>query len=272
MHFLPSPALAPFIKNYTLVKIDTHMENVVFYPSGYVDFAINFSSGGAATGINGVWRDTPAIELLGHLTLPTRLTVLPGTVVLIARLYPHASAVFFPIPAAEFTNYATDLQDVWAKETLELYDRLMAVDPIEQKISVLEAYLLEKLRQNEKQLKKMEVVQQLCTHLLKGYDHFDLTSLAQDSGMSERNIQKLFLNNVGISPASFVSVVRFNKSLAQVLNTNASLTDIAYECGYYDQAHFIREFRKFTDITPSAARRSPIKGDTDLQQVVNIGF
>ncbi len=272
MQFLPSPILAPYIKNYTLVKIDAHLENEVFFPSGYVDMVINVSSGSAATIINGRWKDTPAIELLGHLTLPTRLTVTKGTAVLIARLYPHASAIFFPHPASEFTNYATDMQDVLSKEIIELYDRLMNVDTIAMKINVLETYFLEKLRKNEKQLKKTVVMQQLCTHLLTDYDQFDLAALAQNSGMSERNIQKLFLHNVGISPAAFVSVVRFNRSLAQVLNTNASLTDIAYDCGYYDQAHFIREFRKFTGIPPSAGRRSPIKGNIDLQQAVNIGF
>jgi AraC-like DNA-binding protein len=80
------------------------------------------------------------------------------------------------------------------------------------------------------------------------------------------------LANIGISPAAFTSVIRFNKSLELVLNTTQSLTAIAYDCGYYDQAHFIKEFKKFTDITPSASRSSLLKNGSDFQQAVNIGF
>ena len=74
--------------------------------------------------------------------------------------------------------------------------------------------------------------------------------LAAETGFSVRYIQKLFLNYVGISPNSFYSVQRFNKSLELVRSAEMSLTNIAYECGYYDQAHFIREFRSYTGLTP----------------------
>ena len=116
------------------------------------------------------------------------------------------------------------------------------------------------------------MVQALSQQLFLEHQALDLPALARHSGLSERYIQKLYLANIGISPAAFTAVVRFNRSLHQVLHTSASLTAIAYECGYYDQAHFIKEFRKFTGITPSAARRSLIKNGTDFQQAVNIGF
>ena len=50
---------------------------------------------------------------------------------------------------------------------------------------------------------------------------------------------------------SFFSVQRFNKSLQLVRSADLSLTNIAYECGYYDQAHFIKEFKSYTGISPS---------------------
>jgi AraC-like DNA-binding protein len=96
--------------------------------------------------------------------------------------------------------------------------------------------------------------------------------MAQHSGLSERYIQKLYLSNIGISPSAFTSVIRFNKSLHLVLNTSEPLTTIAYDCGYYDQAHFIKEFKKFTGITPFASRSSLLKNGTDFQEAVNVGF
>ncbi|SNR32622.1 helix-turn-helix transcriptional regulator [Flavobacterium sp. ov086] len=272
MEILPSVILAPYIKNYTIVTIEKNLDNEVFYPSGYVDFIVNISEGAAATIINGNRKDTPSIELLGHLTLPTRLTVAQGTSILIARIYPHASALFFSDPLSEFTNYATDMYDVALGENRELYDRVMETDGLTNKINILETYFLEQLKKNETRLKKVSMVQALNHHISLDHQQLDLPVLAQQSGLSERYIQKLYLSNIGISPAAYTSVLRFNKSLQLVLNTTQSLTEIAYDCGYYDQAHFIKEFRKFTGITPSASRNSLIKNGTDFQQAVNIGF
>lgn len=270
MQFLPSTVVAPYIKNYTVVTIDNDLDNEVFYPSGYVDIVINIS-GSAATIINGRKKDTPAIELLGHLTLPTRLSVAKGTVVLIARIYPYAAALFFSNTMAVFTNYATDMSDIASSIASELYDRMMHAVSISEKVDVLDHYFAAQLAKNEQKIRKVNVVRELCNQLASA-DDFHLPLLAKKMGMSERYIQQLYIANVGINPASFVAVARFNKSLHLMRTTQASLTDIAYECGYYDQAYFIHSFKKLTGITPSQAKRSFAKNDQAFQQAVNIGF
>ncbi|MBN9297763.1 MAG: helix-turn-helix transcriptional regulator [Filimonas sp.] len=270
MQFLPSTSLAPYIKNYTVIAIDNDLDDEVFYPSGFVDLVIKFD-GAAATTINGRRKDTPSVELLGHLTRPTRLSVKAGTTILIARIYPYASALFFPDPLSVFTDYATDLYDVSTIMSKELYDRMIHASTIEDRIRLLDNYFLEQLRKHEKRLKKAGILLHLCNYVSNS-DSFELPALAQHAGMSERYIQQLYLANVGISPAAFAAVTRFNKSLHLLRTAKVSLTDIAYECGYYDQAHFIRIFKQFTGIVPSAARRSLVKNDESFQQAVNIGF
>ncbi|MNL24652.1 Exoenzyme S synthesis regulatory protein ExsA [compost metagenome] len=164
------------------------------------------------------------------------------------------------------------MYDVALGENRELYDRIMETDGLANKITILETHFLQQLKKNETRLKKVLMVQALSQQISLDHQQLDLPSLAQQSGLSERYIQKLYLSNIGISPVAFTSVLRFNNSLQLVLNTTQSLTEIAYDCGYYDQAHFIKEFRKFTGITPSASRSSLIKNGTDFQQAVNVGF
>lgn len=270
MQLSPSSILAPYIKNYSVITIENDLDNEVFYPSGYVDMVINLG-GAAATIINGKKKDTPAIELLGHLTLPARLSVAKGTMVLIARIYPYAGALFFSNPLQEFTNYATDLHDVGTNTTNELYDKLMHAATISDKINVLEAYFLQQLHKNEKQLKKVAMIKHLC-HLSVNDNNFDLSSLVKHVGVSERYVQRLYTDHVGISPASVVAVTKFNKALHLMRSTQMSLTHIAYECGYYDQAHFIRSFKKFTGVAPLEARRSLAGVNDAAQQAVNVGF
>jgi AraC-like DNA-binding protein len=70
--------------------------------------------------------------------------------------------------------------------------------------------------------------------------------------MSPRYLQRLFLQYTGVTPKLYHKINRFQLSLKLVAKKDSSLTSIAYDCGYFDQSHFIREFKSFTGVTPSA--------------------
>ncbi|OQP44836.1 transcriptional regulator [Niastella yeongjuensis] len=272
MQFAPAEILRPYVKNYTLISIDKDLTDEVFYPSGYVDLVINISEGSAFTLINGRSRKLPGVEVLGHLTLPSRLTVTKGTSVLIARIYPFASSLFFTDSMSEFTNYATDAYGIFLKEINDFYAGLMETATLEQKVAALEGFLIAKLGQHEKQFKKVSLIRNVCNHIFSMGDAYDSKTLSSGYGLSERYMEKLFMNMVGISPRALFTVHRFNKSLNLVLTSGHPLTSIAYECGYHDQSHFIKEFSKFTGTTPLAARSLLQSNGEEFQQVVNIGF
>lgn len=254
MQFLPPcDALKPYVKGFMVVANDKDQIDGVFYPSGYIDVAIHIL-GNIVTIINGKPIDMPKVEVLGQLTVPTRLTVTKGTVVLVARIYPHANALFFPNPIADFTNDSVDLQGVIGKGSAEFYTQFIETGTIEQKVKALESFLLHRLISNQKLLKKVTLLEQLCRQILREGDLFNIKSLTAKHGLSERYIQKLFVDNVGLAPRTFFHVHRFNKSLQLIHSPDLSLTSIAYDCGYYDQAHFIREFKRFTGLTPSEIR------------------
>jgi AraC-like DNA-binding protein len=272
MQFSPSDILKPYVKSYTLITIDRDLTDEVFYPSGYVDLVINISAGSATTFIDGRRRKLPGVEVLGHLTLPSKLTVTKGTLVLIARIYPYASSLFFTDSMSEFTNYATDAYGIFSREIDDVYYSLMEAGSLEQKIAMLDRFLVGKLIKNEKQHRKSAIIGQVCKHICLMGDTYDSKTLSSRYGLSERYMEKLFVDLVGITPRGFFSVYRFNKSLDLVLTSKCKLTSIAYDCGYYDQSHFIKEFTKFTGITPFEARASLVTNGEEFQQAVNIGF
>lgn len=254
MQFLPPcDILKPYVKGFMVVSNDKDLIDGMFYPSGYVDIVIQIS-GSIITIINGKPIDMPKVEVLGQLTVPTRLTVSKGTVVLVAKIYPHANCLFFPNPIAAFTNDSVDLQGVIGKESAEFYSQFIDTGAIEQKIRALESFLLQKLISNQKLLKKVTLLEQLCRQILREGDLFNIKLLSGKYGLSERYIQKLFVDNVGLAPRTFFHIHRFNKSLQLIQSPELSLTSIAYDCGYFDQAHFIREFKRFTGATPSDVR------------------
>ncbi|WP_315818998.1 helix-turn-helix transcriptional regulator [Paraflavitalea speifideaquila] len=217
-------------------------------------------------------KKTAGVEVLGHLTLPSRLSVTKGTSVLIARIYPFASSLFFTDSMSELTNYATDAYGIFSREISDVYYSMLEAVSLEQKIAMLDCFLMGKLLKNEKQYRKATLIGQICKHICLMGDKYDSKALSSGYGLSERYMEKFFVDLVGITPRAFFSVYRFNKSLDLVLSSGRKLTSIAYDCGYYDQSHFIKEFTKFTGITPFEARASLLTNGEEFQQVVNIGF
>jgi len=248
--FYPSDVLSRYVKYYWTCTHDGDAVEVMF-PTGCVEFCIDITGGDTIRHRGDRSMTVPRLEVLGHWTIPTRATIKKGNTCLITRFQPYAGSLFFPNQIAEFTNESIDLYDILDKESVGFYNRLMDQPLLEQKVKVLEAFLTERLHKAKQDQKKMRLVEGLCHSISRNNDSFDLDRLAAEFGFSERYIQRLFLNYVGITPKSFFSVQRFNKSLGLVRSANMSLTNIAYECGYYDQAHFIKEFKSYTGLTPS---------------------
>jgi AraC-like DNA-binding protein len=254
-HFLPSTILQPYVKNYWIFTTDKDISNQVLYPTGFLELAINISGGDVITHVGNRSIKMPDLEVLGQLTMPTKVTATKDTTILITRFYPYASSVFFPDQVSSFTNDSIDLHDILRGEVNEFYDRIMEQRLLEQKISVIEAFLIRRLIKNKKSRHHLKLVECICNHSYQNGESFNIEKLASLYGFSKRHVQRLFLDLVGITPQRFFSVQRFNKGLELIQSSNTSLTSIALECGYYDQAHFIKEFKSYTGLTPSQVTR-----------------
>ncbi|MCY8232504.1 AraC family transcriptional regulator [Priestia endophytica] len=98
-------------------------------------------------------------------------------------------------------------------------------------------------------------------HLSKG--NITINDLAQQSGFSTRYIRKQFEHAIGISPKLFSQIVRFQCSLSMFMNDkNYSIWDIIEESGYYDQAHLINEYKKFSYYSPKQLMDTVTKGES----------
>lgn len=224
------------------------------YPSGSIELCIDISDGNTIRHRGNQSMRVPRLELLGHWTIPTKAAIAKGNTCLITRFHPHAASLFFPNPASDFTNESVDLCDIFNKQSNNFFERLMEQPSLPQKIALLEEFLTGRLILNRKNHQQLKLVESLCSHAYDRNDFFDIRSLSARFGFSERYIQKLFSNWVGITPQKYFAVRRFNKSLELVRSSGESLTSIAFECGYYDQAHFIKEFKSYTGLTPGEVK------------------
>src|SRR6185295_11969728 len=82
-----------------------------------------------------------------------------------------------------------------------------------------------------------------------------VTALRTDLSLSERQLERTFRQQTGLTPRQFARLTRF-RQVVQLLHQPAlTLTDVAYQAGYYDQAHFIHDFKAFAGLTPRDYRR-----------------
>jgi transcriptional regulator GlxA family with amidase domain len=78
----------------------------------------------------------------------------------------------------------------------------------------------------------------------------EIDTLANDQGLSRRQFERRFKELAGLAPKLYSRVVRFQAAIDHKTLGTRDLTEIAYSCGYYDQSHFINDFREFSGYTP----------------------
>jgi AraC-like DNA-binding protein len=155
---------------------------------------------------------------------------------------------FFRLPASELADQTVALDALWGRAAAEVRERLLASPTPESKFRVLEACLLEQLA---KPLERDPAV---------GFGMQQLRSLGQQSvahvadrvGFSQRHFIQLFGEQVGLTPKLFGRVSRFQRVVQTVHKAvGVDWVELALDCGYYDQAHFIHDFQAFAGITPT---------------------
>jgi AraC-like DNA-binding protein len=258
---MPGDRLKQHVKCYYIYESETNVafEDTVF-PSGCIEIIFNLGTGKWQTAVNNGFVTTPSIELWGQIIQPLAIKSIGKNTMLGIRFFPHAAAHFLNDNVDRFNNQVIDFTDISGKAVSILYSRLLETTIWNKRIELVEEFLLHKLSLSEKRLKKVAVVSDIMNEIQQ-VDFFDnIENVASRYGITSRYLQKLFLQYTGLTPKLYSKINRFQNSLRLVTKKHTSLTSIAYDCGYFDQSHFIREFKSFTGFTPSgySFKNSPI--------------
>ena len=166
--------------------------------------------------------------------------------------YPYALRAFFPNPISEFTNQSLPLDTIFPAEIKELQERIIEADGVYSRILLIEFFLLSRLSiPNDFSLAREAV------NIITGVNgQLTVSDVARQLDISKRQLERIFLKTVGISPKKFGRIARLNTSI-KLFERATSLTTLAYEAGYFDPSHLIRDFREFTGLSPKAFFRHP---------------
>jgi AraC-like DNA-binding protein len=258
--FAPDQRLKPYVKCLYFYESDSDVnyDDIVF-PSGNMEIIFNLGQGNWQAKKDGAFYTTPPIELWGQVTKPLSIKSIGKNTMLGVRFYPHSAAYFFNESVAEFNNEVVNAADLMGSSLKTLYARLLDINDLGKRIALLEEYLWSRLVLFEKKHSKLNFIGQIV-HSLYNSGNEKIEAISVRNNISARYLNMLFSQYTGLPPKLFCKINRFQHSLNLVNTNEQNLTTIAYEAGYFDQSHFIKEFKAFTGITPNsfAAQASPI--------------
>lgn len=189
----------------------------------------------------------PRLALFGPISSAN--TIFPtGQINIIAiRFKPAGIVPFLSIPAGEFCDEYIPCREL--KKISDLFDiESILPNDSSQAIAKIDDFLHTKLNENNR-LPDLRVVHAI---IALQQAPVSIKNLAKEVNLSTRHFQQLFYDYVGISPKTYSEIIRFNQTL-YLLQTRPSqtLTEISYVLNYFDQAHFIKSFKKLSGFTPS---------------------
>jgi AraC-like DNA-binding protein len=175
----------------------------------------------------------------GTMTGSSQVGSIPNSRFVGIRFKPSGFTAFYNIAMSEFVDAIVEFPDQ------ELYS-LAALD--EGLMDRLNAYFLRKLKsmKHEMILDMTRTIEHL--HGIATVDH-----IARTHNVSNRTLERAFTKNIGIPPKEYIKIIRFQHAVKRLQYDRKprSLLGIAIDMGYYDQAHFTREIKKYSGLTPS---------------------
>jgi len=252
-HFQPSDILKPYIRHYYIFEsdADVEFEDTVF-PSGDMELIFNLGEGIWESSVGDKFCKTPKIELWGQITKPLPIRSKGRHTMLGIKFFTHSAGYFFSDEIGLFNDRISDFGDVIGSPAKTLHMQLLETNDPHKRIEQVETFLLNRLIGSEKKSFRIDKVAHILTSIKRNPAENNLGNIASRHGISPRYLHKLIYRHTGLSPAFFNKINRFQFSLKLIAKNEQPLTTIAYQAGYFDQSHFIRDFKSFTGLTPSA--------------------
>lgn len=174
---------------------------------------------------------------------------------IIFQLYPSVMKTLFGVKPKELNDDCYDLNLIDNNDVKQKIKKLSLTNELTRQMEII-ASLLSKLVQTNAHYQEIQI-QKAINLILDAQGKITVKTLTANLHLTERTLQRLFIEYVGISPKQFAKIIQFQASFNHVSEeTFSKLTEIAYENGYTDQPHFIRNFRRFTGKNPSQFKTS----------------
>lgn len=238
-------SLQPFVRFFWVLESDSGYEHLSM-ASGCPELIFHYKGSFDELDTNGNAAASFNAGLHAQTAFNRRFITGKSFGILGAFLYPYTVSLLSKKASPEFTNEMPGLADLMGSDGRVLEEKIMLAADNKERLMILCQFLEQRLAGNCPM--HLPVIKVIRT-MLHSNTKTDLKTLASQAYLSNRQFERKFLSFAGMPAMLFGRICRFQLALAQY-GREDSLTSIAYDCGYYDQSHFIRDFREFSGLHP----------------------
>jgi len=254
----PRPPLSSFVECFWTLEGDGPQPGAAperILPDGCVELILNFGERFSQHNDNG--RELqPRHFLVGQMSGPILISPNGAVELLGIRFHPGGTSAFMRVPMNALTDRIAELGSLSSELERELLSVSECLPALDEKIAAVEAALIGRLLSSSQKSSAMR----LAARIVQSAGVISVDQLASDAGISSRQLERRFMREIGVGPKLLSRILRFQQVFRAVERVDSAWASIAVECGYYDQAHLIRDFNQFAGQTPSVllAERSAL--------------
>jgi AraC-like DNA-binding protein len=249
----PGTFFRTLIKHYCFMESAFNEENVMerVIPTEHIQLMFHYKNPFVVYQANKQQSAQPRSILSGLSHSYSDVSTCGEAGVIFVVFYPGAASHFFPFPLNSVENQSIDLRSVFNQELAIVEEKLFEAKTNKQKINVIEAFLLAHFNppgQNDLQLigKGLAIIRQRKGQISAGQLNDCLFT-------TPKTLERKFAMHVGQTPKQYIKLIRFQETLHDFSHQKQlNLTEYAYRNGYFDQAHFIHDFKAYSGFTPKA--------------------
>ncbi len=253
----PHPALNDYVYNYTWCNSGSaninlnipcfanHETSLCFFLTDTPTLIKNSKTKKAIT-------NTDKISLFGLLTDYKGMMRFQGNCnEFIIEFKPNGFNKMFCIPANKICDNIFSASEVIGKCVKQFYEKLLYAASIREMVSLADKFLMGFLNK-QRAVYKNDGITRISHQLSINLSAINISQYASQANMSIRNFERRFSEQVGTSPKLFCRLLRFNTAVkSKISHPEKSWNDIAFDSGYYDSMHMIKEFKQFADASPA---------------------
>lgn len=249
----PHPALAEFIECYWMMYSDNKLPLVEkIIPDGFTELIFNYRDVYQSQ-ISGHWRlQTPNL-LAGQLRSYFYLQNTGTTGSVAIKLKPASLTQLYGLSMDQYVDQIVDLDGLAHPAFKALSEQISTTVALKHtQNSELIKELLDNYFMNLVPGATANPLKQPLDLIFQSNGMLTVVEMAITAGISERQLERLFKKYIGLSPKYYARIIRFNYIFKVITSKKSSWAEVVYQSGYYDQSHFICNFKAFTGEDPSA--------------------
>lgn len=249
----PHPAVAEFIECYWMMYSDDTLpviEKII--PDGFTELIFNYRDVYQSQ-ISGHWSLQSPNLLAGQLRTYFYLKNTGATGSVAIKLQPTALTQLFGLSMDQYVDQIIDLDSLAHPVLKTLSAQISTAVHLQhtQQVDVIKA-LLDNYFTSLIPTATANPLKQPLALIFQSNGIVNVAEMASTAGLSERQLERLFKKYIGLSPKYYARIIRFNYIFELIKSKQITWAEVVYQSGYYDQSHFIRNFKAFTGEDPSA--------------------